>query len=94
MSIKFKAQKRNISFQKGVDKYAYVQLADLFSKLSQTKIINEASLRSGISKGGINKGGISRGAINVACDAPGEVFKAWTTSVEDVRQELDRVAVP
>ena len=84
MSIKFKAQKRNISFQKGVDKYAYVQLADLFSKLSQTKVINEAPLRSGISKG----------AINVACDAPGEVFKAWTTSVENVRQELYRASLP
>lgn len=84
MSIKFKAQKRNISFQKGVDKYAYVQLADLFSKLSQTKVINEAPLRSAISKG----------AINEACDAPGEVFKAWTTSVEDVRQELYRASLP
>ena len=69
MSIKVKAQERNISFQKGVEKYAYVLQADLYSKLSQAKVINEASLRSGISKG----------AINVAWDAIGEVIKAWAT---------------
>ena len=33
MSIKVKAQERNISFQKGVEKYAYVLQADLYSKL-------------------------------------------------------------
>ena len=43
--------------------------ADLYNKLSQAKVIQEASLRSGISKG----------AINAAWDAIGEVIKAWAT---------------
>ena len=47
MSIKVNAQKCNISFQKGVEKYAYVLLAILYSKLFQAKVINEASLCSG-----------------------------------------------
>ena len=71
MSIKVKAQERNISFQKGVEKYAYVLQADLYSKLSQAKVI---SVRSGISKG----------AINAAWDAIGEVIKAWATEGHSV----------
>ena len=74
MAIKIKAQERNISFQKGVEKWAYVLQADLYSKLSQAKVINEASLRSGISKG----------AINAAWDAIGEVIKAWATEGHSV----------
>ena len=74
MSIKVKALERNISFQKGVEKYAYVLQADLYSKLSQAKVINEASMRSGISKG----------AINAAWDAIGEVIKAWATEGHSV----------
>ena len=74
MSIKVKAQERNISFQKGVEKYAYVLQADLYSKLSQAKVISEASMRSGISKG----------AINAAWDAIGEVIKAWATEGHSV----------
>jgi len=42
---------------------------ELYSKLSQSKVITEAALRSGISKG----------AINAAWDAIGEVIKAWAT---------------
>ena len=74
MAIKIKAQERNISFQKGVEKYAYVLQADLYSKLSQAKVISEASMRSGISKG----------AINAAWDAIGEVIKAWATEGHSV----------
>ena len=43
--------------------------ADLYNKLSQSKVIQEAALRSGIAKG----------AINAAWDAIGEVIKAWAT---------------
>ena len=74
MSIKVKAQERNISFQKGVEKYAYVLQTDLYSQLTQAKVINEASMRSGI----------SRGAINAAWDAIGEVIKAWATEGHSV----------
>ena len=74
MAIKIKAQERNVSFQEGVKKYAYVQQTDLYNKLSDAKVIQEASLRSGISKG----------AINAAWDAIGEVIKAWVTEGHSV----------
>ena len=69
-----KALERNVSFQKGVEKWAYVLQTDLYSKLSQAKVIQEAALRSGISKG----------AINAAWDAIGEVIKAWATEGHSV----------
>lgn len=48
--------------------------ADLYSKLSSAKVIQEAALRSGINKG----------AINAAWDAIGEVIKAWATEGHSV----------
>ena len=74
MAIKVKAVERNVSFDKNKEKWAYVMQADLYSKLSQSKVINEASLRSGISKG----------AINAAWDAIGGVIKAWATEGHSV----------
>ena len=74
MAIKVKALERNVSFQEGVEKYAYVLQADLYNKLSQAKVIQEAALRSGIHKG----------AINAAWDAIGEVIKAWATEGHSV----------
>ena len=74
MPIKVKAVERNVSFDKHAEKWAYVLQADLYSKLSQTKVIQEAALRSGISKG----------AINAAWDAIGEVIKAWATEGHSV----------
>ena len=69
MSIKVKAVERNVSFDKSKEKWAYVMQAELYNKLSQSKVINEAAMRSGISKG----------SINAAWDAIGEVIKAWAT---------------
>ena len=72
MAIKVKAIERKLKFEKGEDapfEYRYVMQADLYNKLSQTKVIQEASLRSGIPKG----------SINAAWDAIGEVIKAWAT---------------
>ena len=63
-----------MSFDKNSEKWAYVLQADLYSKLSQTKVIQEAALRSGINKG----------AINAAWDAIGEVIKAWATEGHSV----------
>ena len=74
MAIKMKAVERNVSFHKGVEKWAYVLQADLYSKLSSAKVIQEAALRSGINKG----------AINAAWDAIGEVIKAWATEGHSV----------
>ena len=59
---------------KNTEKWAYVLQADLYNKLSQSKVINEAALRSGIAKG----------AINAAWDAIGEVIKAWATEGHSV----------
>ncbi len=58
-----------MAFEKDKEKWAYVLQPELYSKLSQSKVITEAALRSGISKG----------AINAAWDAIGEVIKAWAT---------------
>ena len=74
MPIKVKAVERNVSFDKKSEKWAYVLQAELYSKLSQAKVIQEAALRSGISKG----------AINAAWDAIGEVIKAWATEGHSV----------
>ena len=74
MAIKVKAIERNVSFDKNSEKWAYVLQADLYNKLSQTKVIQEAALRSGIAKG----------AINAAWDAIGEVIKAWATEGHSV----------
>ena len=74
MSIKVKAIERNVSFDKSNEKWAYVMQADLYSKLSQSKVIQEAALRSGISKG----------SINAAWDALSDVIKAWATEGHSV----------
>jgi predicted histone-like DNA-binding protein len=63
-----------VSFDKNSEKWAYVLQADLYNKLSQSKVIQEAALRSGIAKG----------AINAAWDAIGEVIKAWATEGHSV----------
>ena len=67
MAIKVKAQERNVSFQKGVEKWAYVMKTELYSTLSEAKVINEAAVRSGI----------SRGSLSAAWEAIGAVVKAW-----------------
>ena len=74
MSIKVKAVERNVSFDKSKEKWAYVMQAELYSKLTQSKVIQEAALRSGIAKG----------SINAAWDAIGEVIKAWATEGHSV----------
>ena len=74
MAIKVKAVERNVSFDKNSEKWAYVLQADLYNRLSDAKVIQEAALRSGIAKG----------AINAAWDAIGEVIKAWATEGHSV----------
>ena len=54
--------------------YRYIMQADLYNKLSDAKVIQEAALRSGINKG----------AINATWDAIGEVIKAWATEGHSV----------
>ena len=74
MSIKVKAVERNVSFDKSKEKWAYVLQPEIYNKLTQAKVIQEAALRSGISKG----------SINASWDAIGEVIKAWATEGHSV----------
>ena len=77
MSIKVKAVERQLKFSKDPNapaEYRYILQADLYSRLSEAKVIKEAALRSGINKG----------AINAAWDAIGEVIKAWATEGHSV----------
>ena len=74
MSIKIKAIERELKVGNSAGEYRYMLQAELYSKLSEQKVIQEASLRSGISKG----------AINAAWDAIGEVIKAWATEGHSV----------
>ena len=46
MSIKVKAIERNVAFEKGKQKWAFVMQADLYSQLNATKVIEEAAVRS------------------------------------------------
>ena len=75
MALKVKAVEKLIKFSKndpGV--YRYVMSPELYIALSQEKVIKEAALRSGVSKG-----------VMQACwDAAGEVIKAWATEGHSV----------
>ena len=75
MALKVKAVEKKIKFSKtdeGV--YRYVMQPELYIPLTQEKVIKEAALRSGVSKG-----------VMQACwDAAGEVIKAWATEGHSV----------
>ena len=74
MALKVKAQERlqTIGTYKG--EYRYVMAPELYTSLSQDKVIREAAIHSGISQG-----------IMKACwDAAGEVIKAWATEGHSV----------
>ena len=67
MSLKVKAKEREFKVGKYAGEYRYVMMPELYSALSQDKVIREAALRSGVSEG-----------VMKACwDAAGEVIKAW-----------------
>lgn len=74
MAIKVKAVERELKVGTNAGQYRYMMQTELYSKLSQTKVIQEAALRSGIGKG----------TINAAWDAIGEVIKAWATEGHSV----------
>jgi len=74
MSIKVKAVERELQVGSSAGQYRFIMQADLYGRLSESKVIQEAALRSGISKG----------AINAAWEAIGEVIKAWATEGHSV----------
>ena len=77
MTMKVKAVERKLKFTKDENDpgvYRYVLQPDLYTNLSQAKVIREAALRSGVAKG-----------VMQACwDAAGEVIKAWATEGHSV----------
>jgi len=75
MAIKVRANERLLKFDKNSEgEYRYCLAASIYNTLSASKVIKEAALRSGISKG-----------VMTACwDAAAEVIKAWSTEGHSV----------
>ncbi len=75
MALKVKAVERLVKFNKNdAGTYRYVMTPDLYTSLNQDKVIKEAALRSGV----------SRGVMQACWDAAGEVIKAWATEGHSV----------
>ena len=74
MALKVKAREQLIKIGKYADSYRYAMIPELYTPLSQDKVIREAALRSGV----------SRGVMQACWDAAGEVIKAWATEGHSV----------
>ncbi|MCR4602024.1 MAG: DNA-binding protein [Prevotella sp.] len=74
MSLKVKAVEREMKVGVYAGTYRYVMLPELYSTLTQEKVIKEAALRSGVSEG----------MMHACWDAAGEVIKAWATEGHSV----------
>lgn len=74
MAINLKAKEtlQQIGEYKG--KYRYVLGTEIYNRLSEAKVIQEAALRSGV----------SRGVMQACWDAAGDVIKAWATEGHSV----------
>ena len=74
MAIRIKAIERLQKVGKYAGTYRYQMQPDLYSTLTQEKVIREAALRSGV----------SQGVMQACWDAAGEVIKAWATEGHSV----------
>ena len=73
--IHIKAQQTLVKFNKNdAGTLLYIMRPETYSRLAESKVIQEASVRSGI----------QRGALKGAWDAIGEVIKAWVTEGHSV----------
>ena len=72
--IKIKAVQRKQLVGKYEGQYRFQMSPETYSALSQSKVIKEAALRSGV----------SRGVMQACWDAAGEVIKAWATEGHSV----------
>ena len=75
--MKVKAVEKLLKFTKNENDpgvWRYVMAPELYSSLSQKKVIKEAALRSGV----------SQGVMQACWDAAGEVIKAWATEGHSV----------
>ena len=83
MALKVKAVEKKLLFEKdGTPIYRYVMSPELYIPLTQAKVIKEAALRSGV----------SRGVMQACWDAAGEEVKRVTSTddgtVEDNENDL------
>jgi predicted histone-like DNA-binding protein len=74
MALKIKARERLFKVGKFAGTYRYVMQPDLYSALTQEKVIREAALRSGVSEG----------VMHACWDAACEVIEAWATEGHSV----------
>ena len=74
MAIKIKAIEKKMTIGTHAGEYRYQMQPELYSALSQDKVIREAALRSGV----------SQGVMQACWDAAGEVIKAWATEGHSV----------
>ena len=75
MALKVKAVERLLKFDKeSAGKFRYVMKPEMYSSLTQAKVIKEAALRSGV----------NQGVMKACWDAAGEVIKAWATEGHSV----------
>ena len=75
--MKVKAIEKKLKFTKDENDpgvWRYVMQPELYTSLSQKKVIKEAALRSGV----------SQGVMQACWDAAGEVIKAWATEGHSV----------
>ena len=72
MKVKAKEQLQKVGTYAG--KYRYVMMPELYTAPTQDKVIKEAALRSGV----------SRGVMQACWDAAGDVIKAWATEGHSV----------
>ena len=74
MALKVKAKEKLQKIGKYADSYRYVMMPEIYSTLTQDKVIKEAALRSGV----------NQGVMQACWDAAGEVIKAWATEGHSV----------
>ena len=74
MPLKVKAKEKLQKIGAYAGQYRYVMMPELYTALTQDKVIREAALRSGV----------SQGVMQACWDAAGEVIKAWATEGHSV----------
>ena len=74
MALKVRAKEQLFKIGMYANTYRYVMIPELYIPLTQDKVIKEAALRSGV----------SRGVMQACWDAAGEVIKAWATEGHSV----------
>ena len=85
MALKVKAVKKKLLFEKdGTPIYRYVMSPELYIPLTQAKVIKEAALRSGV----------SRGVMQACYDRNGEEVKRVTSTDDGTVEGNDNSLTP